>query len=56
MQINTQQEVSKGRVGISPNLIKNSVRVDINGNEIDPKTKEIIEEDNTEQDESILRK
>lgn len=43
MKINTNQGAA-GRqgVGISPNLIRNRVMVDIDGNEIDPRTKEII--------------
>jgi hypothetical protein len=31
-----------GRVVISPNITKTSVRIDGRGNEIDPKTKEVI--------------
>lgn len=33
---------SRGRVVVSPNPVKNKVFIDIDGNEIDPRTKRII--------------
>lgn len=32
----------QGRVEVSPNPVRYRVRIDINGNEIDPRTKQII--------------
>lgn len=51
MQINIHKKQSapqgapsqgRGRVVISPNPVKQRVFIDINGNEIDPRTKRII--------------
>jgi hypothetical protein len=34
--------ITRSKVSISPNLTRNSIMVDIDGNEIDPRTRQII--------------
>jgi hypothetical protein len=41
-RVNTNQVAGRSKVGISPNIQKESERVDIDGNVIDPVTKRII--------------
>lgn len=45
MEQQRAQQPQKQTVFISPNLIKQSVRLDAYGNEIDPVTKQIIRKD-----------
>jgi hypothetical protein len=54
-KVNLQQPT--GKVVIAQNIQKVSERLDMYGNVIDPKTKQIIKkaDDNSNQDESILR-
>jgi len=56
-KLNIQQ--TRGRVVVAQNIQKQSERIDMYGNVIDPKTKQIIkraESDNETQNESILCK
>jgi len=52
-KVNIPQQSNK--VVISPNIQKVSERVDMYGNVIDPRTKEIIKKANESENESVLR-
>lgn len=46
INIREQKTPSSSNTFISPNLIKESMRIDQFGNEIDPRTKQIIKRNN----------